>query len=363
MIIRKNFFGVSLWNFLVPLAGCFLLAILIGRPLAAGTLALVAAMLIASVFVAVHHAEVVAHAVGEPFGTLILALAVTVIEVALIVSMMISGGPATTALARDTVFATVMIVCNGVVGICLLLGALRHHVMVFRVEGASPLLSVLITLTGLTLILPALTTSTPGPTLTTTQLILAGALSLMLYCVFVFVQTVRHRDYFLPTAAENTDAHVPPPAKQTGVASFLLLLIALVAVVGLAKMLAPTIEHGVNAIAAPQSVVGIAIALLVLLPESFAAVNAALRNRMQTSINLALGSAVATIGLSIPAVAAVSIFLGLPLSLGLPAKEMAMLALTLLVSVLTFASGTSTVLQGVVHLVLFATFLVLSIIP
>jgi Ca2+:H+ antiporter len=354
---------VSLWNFLVPLAGCFLLAILIGKPLAAGTLALVAAMLIASVFVAVHHAEVVAHAVGEPFGTLILALAVTVIEVALIVSMMMSGGSTTTALARDTVFATVMIVCNGVVGICLLLGALRHHVMVFRVEGASPLLSVLITLTGLTLILPALTTSTPGPTLTTTQLILAGAMSLLLYCVFVFVQTVRHRDYFLPATAENTDAHAPPPAKQTAVASFLLLLIALIAVVGLAKMLAPTIEHGVKAIAAPQSVVGIAIALLVLLPESFAAVNAALRNRMQTSINLALGSAVATIGLTIPAVAAVSIFLELPLSLGLPAKEMAMLALTLLVSVLTFASGTSTVLQGVVHLVLFATFLVLSIIP
>ncbi len=363
MIIRKTLFGISLWNFLIPFASCLLLFVLFGKPLGAGALALVTMALIASVFVAVHHAEVVAHAVGEPFGTLILALAVTVIEVALIVSMMMSGGAATTALARDTVFATVMIVCNGVVGICLLLGALRHHVMVFRVEGASPLLSVLIALTGLTLILPALTTSTPGPTLTTAQLIFAGAMSLVLYGVFVFVQTVRHRDYFLPVGLGNDDEHAPPPGKQTAVASFFSLLIALVAVVGLAKMLAPSIEHGVKAIAAPQSVVGIAIALLVLLPETVAAVNAALRNRMQTSINLALGSALATIGLSIPAVAAVSIFLDLPLALGLAPKEMAMLALTLLVSVLTFASGKSTVLQGTVHLVLFAAFLVLSFIP
>ncbi len=356
-------FGVPLWSLLVPIAACVMLAVAWGRPLNWIVISLVAAALIAAVFVAVHHAEVVAHAVGEPFGTLILALAVTIIEVALIVSMMMSGGAATTALARDTVFATVMIVCNGVVGICLLLGALRHHVMVFRIEGTNPLLSVLIALTGLTLILPALTTSTPGPTLTTTQLIFAGVMSLVLYGMFVFVQTVRHRDYFLPVGVGNDDAHAPPPAKQTAVASFLLLLVALVAVVGLAKMLAPSIEHGVKAIGAPHSVVGIAIALLVLLPETFAAVNAALRNRMQTSINLALGSALATIGLSIPAVAAVSIFLELPLALGLAPKEMAMLALTLLMSVLTFASGKSTMLQGTVHLVLFAAFLVLSVIP
>ena len=363
MNVRKSFFGVSLWNFFVPFAACLLLAAFFGKPVGAGLLWLVAFVLIAAVFVAVHHAEVVAHAVGEPFGTLILALAVTIIEVALIVSMMMSGGPATTALARDTVFATVMIVCNGVVGLCLLLGALRHHVMVFRVEGTSPLLSVLIALTGLTLILPAFTTTTPGPTLTTAQLIFTGAMSLVLYCVFVFVQTVRHRDYFLPVGVGNDDAHAPPPAKQTAVASFLLLLIALVAVVGLAKMLAPSIDLGVVAIAAPQSVVGIAIALLVLLPETFAAVNAALRNRMQTSINLALGSALASIGLTVPAVAAVSIVLEMPLALGLAPKEMAMLALTLLLSVLTFASGKSTVLQGSVHLVLFAAFLVLSVIP
>ena len=325
-------------------------------------ISLVSIGLIASVFAAVHHAEVVAHRVGEPFGTLVLALCVTVIEVALIVSMMLSQAGANSALARDTVFATVMIICNGVVGLCLFFGSIRHHVLTFRVEGTSPPLSVLIALTTLTLVLPALTTTTPGPSFSTSQLVFAGIMSLTLYGVFLFVQTVRHRDYFLPVGGDE-DQHAPPPSTRKALVSLAVLLVALVAVVALAKVLSPSIEAAVTAMSAPVSVVGVTIALLVLLPETSAAVRAAARNRMQTSLNLALGSALATIGLTIPAVAAAAIFAGLPLALGLPVKEVALLALTLLISVVTLASGRATVLHGAVHLVLFAVFLFLSVVP
>lgn len=347
----------------VPFAACVMLAAAWGRPLGWILLSLVAAALIAAVFVAVHHAEVVAHRVGEPFGTLILAVAVTVIELALIVSMMLAGGTAANALARDTVFATVMIVCNGVVGLCLLMGAIRHHVLVFRVEGTSPALSVLAALTTLTLVLPTLTTTTPGPMFSPAQLAFAGVMSLVLYGVFVFVQTVRHRDYFLPVGIENEEQHAAPPSMPVALTSLALLFVSLLAVVGLAKTLAPSIEAGVEAASAPAAVVGIAIALLVLLPETWAAVRAATRNRMQTSLNLALGSALAAIGLTIPTVAAVSILLDLPLELGLPPKETALLALTLLISAVTLTSGRSTVLQGAVHLILFAAFLFLAVVP
>ena len=317
----------------------------------------------AAVLVAVHHAEVIALRVGEPFGTLVLALAVTIIEVSLIVSLMLSGGATASTLARDTVFATVMIVCNGVVGLCLLMGALRHRVLTFRVEGTSPALSVLVTLTILTLVLPSFTSSTPGPTLSSVQLAFVGVVSLTLYGVFVFVQTVRHRDYFLPLGVESDDLHAAPPSASVAFTSLALLFICLAAVVGLAKVLAPSIEATVEAAAAPHAVVGIAIALMVLLPETIAAVLTAMRNRMQTSFNLALGSALATIGLTIPVVAATSIALGLRLDLGLPPKEMVLLVLTLMISAMTLSGGRSTVLQGAVHLVLFAVFLFLAVVP
>jgi len=236
-------------------------------------------------------------------------------------------------------------------------------VLAFRVEGTTPALAVLATLTALTLVLPALTTSSPGPTFTSPQLIFAGAVSLVLYAVFIFVQTARHRDFFLPEGGESEDAHAVPPAARVAWLSLGLLLPSLVAVVGLAKVLAPSIEHVVKAAGMPQGVVGIAIALMVLLPETWAAVRAALRNRMQISFNLALGSALATIGLTIPAVAVTSIALRLPLTLGLPPKEVAMLALSLLLSSMTLAGGRATVLQGAVHLVVFAVFLFLAMVP
>ncbi len=218
-------------------------------------------------------------------------------------------------------------------------------------------------LTVLTLVVPTFTTTTPGPTYSSAQLALAGVSSLVLYGVFVFVQTVRHRDYFLPVETEAYGEHAAPPTVPVTLTSLALLLVSLVAVVGLAKKLAPSIEAGVQAASAPAAVVGVVIALLVLLPETWAALRAALHNRMQTSLNLALGSALATIGLTIPAVAALSVILELPLELGLPATETVLLALTLLVATITLGSGHLTVLHGAVHLILFGAFLFLAVVP
>ena len=350
---------------IIPLAACSLLASGLGESSSALFLAVVTLTLIGTVLVAVYHAEIIAHRIGEPLGTLVLALAVTVIEVSLIISMMLSGGEQAQSLARDTVFATVMIICNGVVGLCLLAGGIRHHIVRFRAEGSSAALSVLAALTTLTLILPQFTTSTPGPTFSPAQLGFASLMSLILYLVFVFVQTVRHKDHFLPNKLENdeTEPHGAHPMLSTAWASFVLLMFALVGVVGLAKQLSPAIKSGVEAISAPLSVIGIAIALLVLMPETLSALRAARRNQIQTSLNLALGSALATIGLTIPAVGAVAIMMGITLDLGLPAKEIVLLALTLMVSAITVIGGQATIMQGTVHLVLFAVFLFLAIFP
>lgn len=350
------------WSIALPALACLVLALIWGRSLSGFLLALAAAGLITAVVVGVHHAEVVALRVGEPFGTLLLALAVTVIELGLIGSIMVSGAPGAEALARDTLFATVMIVCNGVVGGCLLVGALEHHVLAFRVEGAGHALAALAPLVTLTLILPNFTVSTPGPTYSPLQLAFAGASSLVLYGVFLFAQTVRHREYFLPETPDGEE-QPPPPSRRVAMASLGLLLLSLIAVVGLAKQLAPAIEHAVRAIAAPPSAVGLIIALVVLSPESTAAVRAAARNRMQTSLNLALGSALASIGLTIPCVAALSMGLGLQLELGLAPAQIVLLVLTLILSTITLAGGRATVLHGAVHLVVFGSFLVLAFVP
>ncbi len=340
-------------------------AVLLASPFVGtgGAVAAVAGVvLIATVFASVYHAEVVAHRIGEPFGTLVLAVAVTVIEVALIVSVMIAAPAEKAGLARDTVFAAVMIVCNGIVGLCLLWGGARHYEQGFQVHGASAALAVLAALTILTLILPNVSASAPGPLFSMPQLVFAGIVSLVLYGSFVFIQTVRHRDYFL-RIEDDEEAHAPPPANTTAAVSAVLLLVALVAVVGLAKVLTPTVEIGVARLNVPKAVVGIIIAALVLLPEGLAALRAARANRLQTSLNLALGSALASIGLTIPTVAAVSIVLGQPLELGLGEKDQVLLALTLLVGVITLGTGRTTVLQGIVHLVIFAVFLYLADVP
>lgn len=318
--------------------------------------------LVGTVFAAVYHAEVVAHRVGEPFGSLVLALAVTVIEVALIVSAMIAGETDTAGLARDTVFAAVMIVCNGIVGLCLLAGGLRHREQVFQLQGAKAALSVIIALTTLTMVFPNVTSTTPGPTFSSSQLAFVAFVSLTLYISFLFVQTVRHRDYFLLENGEG-ETHVLPSPNRVAILSTGLLFVSLVLVVALAKILTPTLELLVETVGAPRSVLGIVIAGLVLLPEGLASYRAAKANRLQTSINLALGSVLATIGLTIPAVAGVAILFNKPLTLGLGAKEELLLALTLIVSLLTIGTGRTTVLQGIVHLVIFAVFLFLSLVP
>ncbi len=357
--------GLPLWSLALPFVALLTLALAWGRPLNLGLGLVEAAVLFLAVLTAIHHAEVVAHRIGEPFGTLVLALAVTAIEVALIVSLMLAGGKGADTLARDTVFASVMIVCNGIVGLCLVAGGLRHGVLAFRVEGTSPALASLAALVGLTLVLPSFTTTTPGPTYSGSQLAFAGIASLALYGVFVFVQTVRHRDYFLPAAVEGKaeDAHAPPPPSAVAWTSFGLLLLSLVGVVGLAKALAPALEAGVAAIGAPHSAAGVVIALIVLLPETGAALRAALGNRMQSSLNLALGSGLAGIGLTIPTVAALSPLFPFPLALGLPPSSIVLLALSLIVGTLTLGSGRATVMQGAVHLVLLAAFLFLAAVP
>jgi Ca2+:H+ antiporter len=309
----------------------------------------------------------VAHRVGEPYGSLVLAVAVTVIEVALIVTLMISGGDKSQALARDTVFAAVMITCNGILGLSLLVGALRRHVAVFNPEGTGGAFATVAMIATLSLVLPSFTTSRPGPEFSPAQLGFAAVASLGLYLLFVTVQTRRHRDYFLPitNAGEVIDVeeHVDPPTGRAALTSLGLLLVALIAVVGLAKGVSPAVESTVASVGLPQAVVGVVIALLVLLPETIAAVRAAARDRMQTSLNLALGSAMASIGLTIPVIAIAMIWLSGPLVLGLGGTQMVLLALTVVVGTLTVVPGRANVLQGGVHLVLLAVFLFLAASP
>jgi Ca2+:H+ antiporter len=351
------------WSILAPAAGWLMLA---GAAAGWGGwfLLLVAAALMASVLAAVHHAEVIAHRVGEPYGTLLLAIAITVIEVALIVVLMISGGPATAALARDTVFAAVMIILNGIIGLCLLIGSSRHGEQRFGLYGVNASLAALAAIVVLTLVLPNYTTSIPGPVYSGSQLGFIAVISLVLYGTFVLVQTVRHRDYFLPSdSAGDESAHAAPPTARTAWFSLGLLLASLVAVVLLAKALAPTIEYAVASIGAPPALVGIIIAALVLLPEGLAALRAAHSNRLQTSLNLALGSALASIGLTIPAVAIVSLATGWTLTLGIDIKSTVLLVLSLMVATLSLGTGRTTVLQGMVHLVIFAVYLFTTVVP
>ncbi|NJD31132.1 MAG: ionic transporter y4hA [Gammaproteobacteria bacterium] len=353
------------WTWLAPIAGWAALAGAVFGGLGGAYALVLAAALVACVTAAVHHAEVIAHRVGEPFGTLVLALAVTVIEVALIVSLMVAGGPAAAALARDTILAAIMLIVNGIVGICLLVGGLRHGEQSFETRGVSSALAVLATLAVVTLILPNYTTSVAGPTYTSGQLVSVAVDSLVLYLLFVFVQTIRHRDYFLPSgpAASDGDVHAPRPAGRTTLASLALLLVSLGAVVLLGKGLTPSLEQIMQAVGAPRAVVGIVIAAIVLAPESVAAFRAARANRLQTSLNLALGSALASIALTIPAVAGVSLAFGWQLILGLDAKATVLLALSLVVATISLSTGRTTVLQGAVHLVILAVYLVTTLIP
>ncbi len=330
-------------------------------PVGIGLALLLFPVLFGAVFAAVHHAEVIAHRVGEPYGTLILTAAVTIIEVALIASVMLSGDANAATLARDTVYAVVMTVGTGLIGLCILIGGLRYREPRFRVAGAGTYLTVLIVLATLTLVLPNFTEKAPGPTYAPTQLAFVAAVTLLLYGAFLYIQTVRHRAYFITPATVPDRDVLPPPRHLT--MSGGLLLVALAAVVLLSKKFAVVVELGRLAVGAPPQVTGLFVAILVLLPEAIAAIAAARNDALQTSLNLALGSALATIGMTFPAAAIVALSLGQPLVLGLEPSGMVLLALTMLVSTLTFATGRTHVLHGLVHLVIFATFLFLAFQP
>ncbi|MDN5870976.1 MAG: ionic transporter y4hA [Nitrococcus sp.] len=353
------------WSIIIPLLGLFVLLLQKFAPSLPAITPLVIAALTGSVITAVHHAEVIAHRVGEPFGTLVLALAVTIIEVALIVSLMLVGGSDATALARDTVFAAVMIILNGIIGMSLLVGGGRHLVQDFQLEGVNAALGTLSVIVVCTLILPNYATSNPGPLYTPGQLGFVAIATLALFAAFTFVQTIRHRGYFLHPDQNGSrgNDHGERPAKRAAWISIAMLLIALIVVVIGAKAISPVLEAALQTVGAPPATIGIVIAAIVLLPEGVAAVRAAAKNRLQTSLNLAMGSAIASIGLTIPTVAAVALIAGWPLMLGIDEKSTVLLLLTLFVVSISLRTGRTTVLPGAVHLVLFASWLFLSFVP
>lgn len=356
---------LALWTIVIPIiAWLAYFGISIGFQ---GVLfhALLALLLVGSVLAAVHHAEVVAHRVGEPFGTFLLALAITIIEVALIVSLMLTdGGAGTAALARDTVLAAVMIILTGIVGICLLVGGARYKEQTFSLQGVSAALVTLTAILVFTLILPNFTTSLKGPEYNPVQLGFIAIICLILYVAFILVQSIRHRAFFLPPGADgNEDVYAERPNKKETTGSAFLLLLCLAIVVLLAKALAPDIERSVAKAGAPKSLVGVIIAAVVLLPEGLAAYRAARKNRLQTSLNLALGSALASIGLTIPAVAAVSIITGMRITLGIDIKAMVLLVLAQFTIMLALATGRTNILQGIVLLMIFLVYIFTIIVP
>lgn len=319
-----------------------------------------AAALLAAIMAAVHHAEVVALRVGEPFGAVILALAVTVIELGLIVSILLGKEPEPT-LVRDTIHSVVVLVLHGLAGLCIVVGALRHREQEFRTQGAQAYLTVLLPMVAVTLVLPNFTESAPGPFYTTAQLAFVSVVCLLLWLAFTFVQTVRHREHFTPTRGEET--HGPRPGGKLALVSLGMLVVALVAVVLLAKGVSPFIQLAVDGVGAPPALVGVIVAAIVLLPESATALRAAREDRLQTSINLALGSAVASIGLTVPAVAAIAWWKEIPLELGVSPGDAMLLGLSFMMALITYGTGRASLLSGVVHLILLATWLFLILAP
>lgn len=352
------------WSWLAPLIGGTVLGGVLYGTAHPALLAALGLAVIACVLSAVRHAELVAHRVGQPLGSLLLALAVTVIEVSLITELMLANPQETSALPRDAVFAVVMIAVNGMVGLCLILGGSRHREQAFVLHGVSAALATLATLSVLVLVLPNATVSVPGPYYSPSHLAFVGVVSLVLYLVFAFVQTVRHPDHFMfAVDADGGEAYGAKPGPLATSLAVVLLLLSLGVVVLGAEELAPSLEGGLHALGAPPAVLGVIISLIVMAPESIAALRAAFADRLQTSLNLTLGSALASIGLTIPTVAALSLVNGWRLTLGLDLRGMTLLLLSLIVATLSLGTGRTTVLQGAVHLVIFAVYLFTTVVP
>lgn len=322
---------------------------------------LTASLLIFSVLLAVHAADVIAHKTGEPFGTLILAGAVTIIEVALIASIMLSKASNAEFIARDAVFSTIMIVMNGIIGISILAASFRKNVLTFQIDGVQSALAVLYGLSISIFIFPSATVGGSDLSFNDRQLGFIGITSLVLYISFVVFQTVSHRMYFIDPEEEPEHSNIPSNKKV--LINAIILPIALIFVVLLAKKLSPVIESATIEAGLPPTIVGVIIALLVLLPESITAIKAAHQGKIQNSFNLALGSALASIGLTIPVLTVIVSIFDLPISLGLEPLNRTMLILTLLLGSLTLANGRATRLQGIIHLIVFLEFLFLTLEP
>ncbi len=309
-------------------------------------------------FSVLRHADIIAHELGEPLGTLVLTLSVMCIEVSIITAVMFSGEP-NPAFARDTMFAVIMIVLNGLIGLALLLGGIRHHEQTSNLQGAQSYLGVLLPLAGFVLILPNFTLSTPEGTFSTSQLVFVGGIAFLLYGVFLAIQTVRHREFFTEPAATTVDHSSTDAPRPRLVVHFVFLLAYLIPIVLLAKKLGYSMDYAITNLGAPQALGGVIVAAMVLAPEGLSALFAALNNRLQRSINLLLGSAVASIGLTIPAVVVITLLTGNPLTLGLNHADSILLVVTLASALITFFSGKTNILQGAIHLVLFLAYLIL----
>jgi len=309
-----------------------------------------------SAFAVVRHSDCLAEILGEPYGTLILTFAITAIEVLMIAAVMLAG-PEVSTLARDTMFAVVMIVFNGMVGLTLLIGGLRYREQTYNLQGANAFLAVIVPLAVLCLVLPNYTEA-PGGTLSVLHEVFLIVMSLCLYGVFLAIQTLRHRRYFLePDQAD--EPHVAKPDLRPAAYHGALLVLYIVPIVLLSKKISTPIDHAVTVLGAPAPLVGFLVAALILSPESLGAARAAVANQMQRSINLLLGSVLASISLTIPAVLVIGMLTGRSVVLGLDAVDMLMLILTLGISTLTFASGRTNILLGAVHLLLFCAYFVL----
>lgn len=358
------------WTTWAPAVGLITLALTWHKHLPIAISVLVAIVLALSVLSAVEHAEVVAARVGEPFGSLILAIAVTVIEVGLIIMLMTSSpGEETQSLARDTVFSAVMITCNAILGLAILAGTGGGRGESGRIneEGSAAALGTVVVLSALTLVVPRFTTSANGAFLTRSQLAFEATAAIVVYVVFVMTQSIQHRDFFLPVNTKgriiDASAHADPPPTKVALVSLGLLMCALIAVVGLAKVESPAIEAGVAAANLPASFVGVVIAVMVLAPETIAAFNASRRGHLQVGINLAFGSAIASIGLTIPTLAALSPLLHTKLELGLGNLQIVLLVTTLALGTLTVSGQRVTRLHGALHMVVAAAFIFMSIVP
>ena len=322
-----------------------------------------AILLFSTVLAAVHHAEVIAHKVGEPFGTIILAICITILEVGLIVSFMLSGSEGTQTYARDTVFAAVMIILNGILGICIFVGSRKYKEQFFITKSATTYLVSLVAILVLTLILPNYTSSVRGPYYSEAQLVFISIACLLIYGSFLMFQTVRHRNYFVEATLDDAPHEADPPSTKKMLASLFLLIISLASVIFLAKGLSPVIEDFVENIGAPRALVGVIIAFVVLLPEGLAAIRAAKNNQIQSSINLSLGSALASVGLTIPAVSIVCIVFNIPFVLGLDMKSIILLSLSVFIVMLSLSSGKTNQLYGTVLLVNLAAYIFTVIVP